>query len=1029
MIHLHTRSCYTLLESTLTIEQIIQAARNSGQTAVALTEKNVMFSAMTFIHQAIQADLKPIIGLETVLEMDQSKISVILYAKNNQGLSGLFELSSLLGLREQKILTRSEVQKYMEDLIVLTSGVDETIEQMIVQGDNEQLILLFEEMQEMNPDFFIAIALNDSPRQKHENITLKTIAQSISIPTLALSRIDYLNKEDHLALRLLQAIDAQKNIQDPSLHVRAHRYWRTPEEMELLYEADDLQMTDTIASMIHLKLPLESSTLPVFESRSKGNATSEEYLRALCKAGLQKRLNGRIQDLYSRRLDYELDMISKMGFCDYFLIVWDFIRYGRSKNILIGPGRGSAAGSLVAYCLGITHIDPVTANLLFERFLNPERISMPDIDTDIPDDRRDEIIRYVADKYGVDKTAHIVTFATLKARMAIRDTARALNIHVRDADQMCALLGKDPKITLKEAYENNRAFRNLVESRKTFRTLFEYASKIEGLPRHISVHAAGIILSGKPISHYAPLVDAGMAIPAVQFTMEHLEEIGLIKFDFLGLKNLSVIDSMNQMIKMRHGQKLDLFHLPLNDSKVYRILKNADTLGVFQLESDGIRQLIRKYQPENFEDIAAILALYRPGPMKNIGLFLEAKKRSRKRSKTVNTTLHPLLDPILSETGGVFLYQEQIMLAAQTIGGFSLAQADSLRKAMSKKNRELMDSYQNLFIEGAREKNIPQEKAKEIFEVMERFADYGFNKSHSYAYALIVYQMAYIKANFPLEFYLCNLDSCIGSASKSSAFLNECRSRKIRVLGVDINHSNLSYCIEGETVLRMPLTILKGMGSLLASKIIEERKLNGPYKDLFSTLARLIAIGISSANFETLIKAGAFDCFGFYRAGLLGSLERLIQYGRMVRVEGEGVLFSFDAVSPPMVEQKKESRMERTWMEKESYGFYLSDHPAIQWRNQYPGARSIRQIRQEIGNVETAGILKSVKIHKTKKGQDMAFAILEDENETIDLAIMPDLYSYLQSRGLLETMHGIHILGRKDQNRNSILVNRFDVLN
>lgn len=1024
MIHLHTRSCYTLLESTLKIEQIIQAALDHNQNAVALTEKNVMFSTMAFLHQAQKAGLKPVIGLEADVRMNESIVSLILYARNNQGLSHLFELSSLLGLREQKVLEKEEVLPYMEDLIVLTSGMDEQIDLMIEKGKNESLAELLEEIQEMNPDFFVSIALNDSSRQRANNHFLKTIAQSLSIPTVALSRIDYLNDSDSETLRLLQAIGHQKNLQDPSLRVRAHRYWRTEEEMKSLYDPEDLQMTETIAAMTNVSLPLERSDLPVFESESMGSASSSEYLRALCRAGLKKRRNGQVTPEYANRLAYELDMIEKMGFSDYFLIVWDFIRYGRSQDILIGPGRGSAAGSLVSYCLGITHIDPIQANLLFERFLNPERISMPDIDTDIPDDRRDEIIAYVASKYGNNHAAHIVTFATLKARMALRDTARALNIHVRVADQLCSLLGNDPKITLESAYRNNRQFRSLVDSRNSLKQLFEQASRIEGLPRHISVHAGGIILSGKPISQFAPLIDAGMQIPAVQFTMEYLEEIGLIKFDFLGLKNLSVIDAMNRKIEQIHGQRLDLLHLPLNDPKVYQLLRNADTLGVFQLESDGIRQLIRQYQPERFEDIAAILALYRPGPMKNIGLFLEAKRNRNSQNRRV---LHPALQDLLQETGGVFLYQEQIMKAAQIIGGFSLAQADSLRKAMSKKDHRLMESYRKLFIEGAANQGIEESKAVEIFEVMERFADYGFNKSHSYVYALIVYQMAYIKANYPQVFYLCNLNSCMGSASKTAAFLSECRSRNLPVYGVDLNLSDEEYRIENGA-LRMPFSILKGLGSMVSRKIIEERNIRGAFSDVFSAIARLLAAGISPNIIEVLTKAGAFDGFGISRTGMMAGMERLLQYGRMVRVDTDEVLFSFDAVSRPRIEQKPESKMDRALMEKEVYGFYISEHPAKSLRRRFPKAISIEQAARSTGIVEVIGLLKSIKSHMTKKNQEMAFGVLEDDSETIDLAIMPDLYAKSRTDGRLELMNLVRITGKKDKDRNSILVNTIDII-
>lgn len=1018
MIHLHTRSCSSLLESPIRIEQIIEAAKENHQEYAALTERNVMYSAMSFLHQCQKNAIRPIIGLEARVALSGSVHSMLLYAKNNRGLSALFQISTQIGTSEQKEVDAETVREFSEDLIILTSGMDEIFDELIQKNEADQLALLLEEMQTLGADFYVSIALNDSSRQREDNRFLKTIAHSLLIPTVALSRIDYMKEEDAETLRLLQAIDKGKNVMDPSLRVRTQRYWRSAAEMRELYEEDDLNQTDQIASMIDVSLPLPKSTLPEFR-REAGDASvsSSEYLRALANAGLKKRLNGKVPEEYRKRLDDELNIILSMGFADYFLIVWDFIRYARKQDILIGPGRGSAAGSLTAYCLGITHIDPIQSGLLFERFLNPERISLPDIDTDIPDDRRDELIAYLGRKYGEHRTAHIVTFATLKARMAIRDTARALSIHTRVADRMCALLGNDPKITLQKAYDENRRFRSFVQSEKAAMELYRQASRIEGLPRHASIHAGGIVISGQRIENYAPLIDLQAQIPAVQFTMEFLEELGLIKFDLLGLKNLSVLQSMNLLIEKRCGRRLDLLHLPLDDPKVYQLLSNADTLGVFQLESDGIRALLRQFRPRRFEDIAAVIALYRPGPMKNISIYLNARN-----SSSQSQGLHPLLDPILSETGGIFLYQEQIMQSAQIIGGFSLAQADSLRKAMSKKNRQLMDSYRNEFIEGAEARNIEPEKATEIFEVMERFADYGFNKSHSYAYALIVYQMAYIKANYPMEFYLPSLNSAIGSASKTSAWFTECLSRNIRIYPADINLSQDRYVPEDENGLRIPFNLLKGLGPMVSSRILEERKARGPFTDLYSALARLCAAGLSTSSLEVLIKSGAFDRFGFSRTALLDALDRLVQYARMIRVESDDVLFTFDAVSAPAIENRPESPMERAAMEKEAYGLYISEHPAVIYRKKHPSSLPVSEVKKRQGNVETLGVLKNVKPWKTRKGEPMCFASIEDENGTLDLAIMPDLYGSLSESGLLEPGRFLLIRGKKDARRDSVLV-------
>lgn len=1023
MIHLHTRSCYTLLESTLTIDEIIQAAIDNHQTSAVLTDRNVMFGTMEFIHKAQKAGLKPIVGLETEVRMSSADIPVVLLAKNNKGLQSLFLFSTLVSEKKEEAIPASLLKEHAPDLIVMTGGIDDSLEELCRRGENEAIASRLTELQEAAGTLYVSIALNDSVRQKDANHILKTISRNLQLPTVALSRINYLKDGDAARLRLLQAIGSQKNIQDPAVSVRAHRYYRTEEEMRQLYDEEDLAMTDVIASQISLSLPLFQSALPVYPNPK--HVPSDQYLSGLCRAGLNKRRNGHPEPEYIQRLEEELKVILSMGFADYFLIVWDFIRYGRKHDILIGPGRGSAAGSLVAYCLGITHIDPIANGLLFERFLNPERISMPDIDTDIPDDRRDEMIEYVSRLYGEGHAAHIVTFARMKAKMAIRDTARAFNIHVREADQLCKALGNDPKMTLQKAYDSIPSFRSLVNSRQTMKTLFEQALSVEGLPRHISIHAGGIVLSREPIVKSAPLIDAGASIPAVQFTMEYLEELGLIKFDFLGLRNLSALHEMTRRIREDTGMQLDLLKLPMDDPKVYSLLSRADTMGIFQLESDGIRSLLKSFRPSRFEDIAAILALYRPGPMKNISLYLDARKNHQKNS------LHPLLEPILAESNGIFLYQEQIMQAAQIIGGFSLAQADSLRKAMSKKNHDLMESYRSLFIKGAVGRGISREEALRIFSVMERFADYGFNKSHSYAYAMIVYQMSYIKANFPVQFYLCSLNSLMGSTPKTSAMILECRSRNLPVLNADLNSSGSVYTadmVRGQMVLRMPFTMIKGVSSLISEKIVAERNARGPFQDVHSALARLLAAGIGQSVLEVLVRGGAFDAFGVSPAGILQEMEQLLRYARMVRVDSQDTLFSFDAVSPPSIPQIPVSLLQKSAMEKEAYGFYASEHPAASFRRRIPAARSAASLKTGNGYVETVGVVTRIREHQTKQDKTMAFCTLEDESGQIDLAVMPELYQTEKQKGSLDPGKLLLVQGKKDQNRPSILVRQIEVL-
>lgn len=1004
-MHLHVKSCWSLLESPMTIDQIVARSKAEGNSAAVLCDHLTMFGTMDFLHACKKAGLKPVIGLE-VRVTDPWDLHFLLYATDNEALQNLYALSSLINTRPEKSLHLQEVIDHSKGCIVVNGGQDDLLLQMADHGQMEEMAELLETLRESFDSFYLAMAMLDSARHAAACKVQKSLARQLSIPTVALSRVDYEKEEDVETVRLMQAIDRQTHLKDAGLFFLFGRYWRSEQEMEALYDPEDLQAAASIIDAVHLDPDhLKQTDLPVFHN--KLNLDSESYLRALARAGLKKRMAGRIPEVYEKRLEYELDVICSMGFANYFLIVWDFIREARSRKILVGPGRGSAAGSLVAWCTGITHVDPVANGLLFERFLNPERISMPDIDTDIPDNRRDEVIAYVAERYGKAHVGHIVTFSTFKAKMALRDTGRVLNIHTRELDALCKRIPSVLNITLEQAMESSPAFAKMIHSRPQLEHLYEMARSIEGLPRHISIHAGGIVFSDLPLYRAAPVIDAGAQVPAVQFTMDHLEEIGLIKFDFLGLKNLSIIDDICSLIEQTTGNRPDLFRLPFDDPAVYRLLCSGQTLGVFQLESAGIRNLVVSYQPHRFEDIAAILALYRPGPMKNIGLYLEARKNPARQE-----VLHPLLEPVLQETYGVFLYQEQIMQAAQIIGRFTLAQADSLRKAMSKKKHDVMESYRSLFLEGAASQKIDAAQASHIFEVMERFADYGFNKSHSYAYGMIVYWMAYLKARFPLQFYASCLQSAISDKSKSAEYLQECRTRHIPLLGVDLNCSFERYTIENGA-LRLPLGVMKSQGGQLAAKILKERQIRGPFTNIYEAIARLLGAGITQAQIEGLIDAGALDGFGFSRASLRNGLERLIQYGYLIKVEQEDFLLNYDIASPPNLETIRDEAMEKVEREYKVLGFYFSEHPAITWRSRYPKARPISSIKARNGFCALVGRIASSHPHKTKNGSMMVFLSLEDESGSVDAAVMPDLYEKIQLD--LKTGALVYLEGQKNR--------------
>lgn len=1016
MIHLHTRSHYSLLEGTLTIDAIIQKALQSGQKAAVLSDHRSMFATMKFLRACKKAGLKPIIGLEFEVRRNEQIFSLLALARNTAGLQSLYALSTRLMSGEQA-LPFDQLKQYAADLVVMNAGADDLLESLAHESDLEAISEFFADLQDAAPDCYMAISLQDSPRYARSNQVFRSVAPSLGLECAALSRIEYGNPEEVKTLELLRAIGSSKTVGDPSIRTRSGRYWRSLEEMEQLYQPEELEITDQIAEKIGA-YEIPKAQLPVFINKT--GAPSSRYLTSLCHAGLKKRCGANIPAVYKARLERELDVILSMGFADYFLIVWDFIREARKRNILVGPGRGSAAGSLVAYCLGISHIDPVANGLLFERFLNPSRISMPDIDTDFPDNRRDEIIDYVQDVYGRYHAAHIVTFAREKTKSALRDCARALGLPLREVDRLCKMLPNTPGLTLHDAYQNNRQFASLIDNNPRLALVYESACQIEGFPRHASIHAGGIVLARDPILNQAPLLEVGENLPAVQFTMDYLEEIGLIKFDFLSLRNLTTLAAMADEVVRQSGRSLDLLKLPLNDPSVYSLLRNGQTLGIFQLESSGIRDLIVRYKPERFEDIAAILALYRPGPMKNIDLFLSARFHPQLRK-----SIHPLLDDLLAETGGIFVYQEQIMEAARILGDFSLAEADSLRKAMSKKKPEEMARWEAKFVAGASQKQIEEGRAREIFQTMSHFAEYGFNKSHSYVYGLIVYQMAWIKARWPLAFYQCSLNACIGSGARTSAFLQECKSRRIPVAPISLNCSSQTYIVQNRA-LRMPLSLVKSINRQAIEKIEQERREHGPYTDPCLSVLRLLHIGLSSASVLALIQAGAFDDQQVSRESLENAYEEIVRLADLVMFDEKTNTWQFAGVTPPTIIPCPPQMMERLNREKELLGFYTSQHPSAILRQNDRRLKSVAAIAGQMGEFEICGIIHSIKEHKTRTGKQMAFAIVSDDTGDADLAIMPWVYEKVLP--VLKNNQFVRLAVKKDDNK-SMMVRQLYLLN
>ena len=704
-----------------------------------------------------------------------------------------------------------------------------------------------------------------------------------------------------------------------------------------------------------------------------------------------------------------------MNYADYFLIVYDFIRFARSKEIYVGPGRGSAAGSLVAYCLGITHVDPIHYHLLFERFLNPERISLPDIDTDFPDNRRDEVIEYVRERYGEAHVAHIITFNTLGAKQVLRDIGRVMKIHPREIDMLCKQIPYMPKVTLQYAYDQNPKFKQMIHASAQLRQLYASALKLEGLPRHASLHAAGIVFAGEDIISVCPLIEVDEGMYATQFTMEYLEELGLIKMDFLGLRNLTIIDDIVHAIQADQKEQIDIVKVPLDDPKVYDLLCETDTIGIFQLESEGIKNLIRQLQPREFEDIVATIALYRPGPMENIPEYLK-----RRADPSLVDIIHPSLASILEHTYGIMIYQEQIMQIAQKMAGFSLAKADNLRKAISKKHGNEIRQLEQDFIMGALQRGYEEALAKRVYELIKKFANYGFNRSHSVAYALVAYQMAYLKANWPLYFFRALLNSVIGSESKTSEYIFEAKKRGIHVLSPSVNTSQKRYVIE-QDALRYPLSGIKNIGSVVCTLLQEDRDQHGYYQDYFDFIARMVSKKVNKKTVEILIYAGALDEFKLNRATMIASLDDAYRYGELVKIEDENqIMIDFDLVSRPAIKMMKEHAAQRSAKEREVIGFYLSEHPIAQIRARVDESLlPLIIVNKKRGFVKFLCVLERLREHRTKKGELMVFGSGADDSGKMDLVIFPSTYQ--QYRDIL--IKGTYLLveGTKKEDHSCIV--------
>ena len=1000
------------------IPTMVQKAKTLGFSALALSDLNTMHGSLEFVYACHKEGIQPIIGLEFDTQFEAQKCSILCIAKNNEGYQALMEISSKLNCDERRIDFES-IGKYTQSLFVIVYSDQSIFDQAFINDDEAEILRRMRLIQSIIPDVLLGINRQEEHYYQVQNMRLKVLLKSIGIRSVAAHRVLYAEADHDEHHRVLKAIGLQKLLSDKQLTLERYRYLLSEAELAQLYAEDDLKMSDWIASQCKVEWNPAQTRLPKFQAPDN-SLNSAQYLTQLCLAGLDKRFDNQPIDLqYRSRLKYEIDVIVSMQYEDYFLIVWDFIRFAKTQGIYVGPGRGSAAGSLVSYCLGITHVDPIEHDLLFERFLNPERISLPDIDTDFPDNRRDEVIQYVVQKYGKDHVAHISTFGTLAAKQVLRDVGRVMEISVRELDSISKTIPQTLKITLAQAYEQSTRFKQLIASDERYQKLFRIASALEGLPRHISTHAAGVVMSSVPLKHVVPLIQIEQDMLSTQFTMDHLEALGLIKMDFLGLRNLTIIDEVVQAIKHRDGGTFNILKIPMDDQKTLALVRNVDTVGIFQLESDGMKNLLRQMKTSRFEDIVATIALFRPGPMENIPEYIQARQNPDKVVYPVQA-----IKPIVESTFGIMIYQEQIMQVAQRMAGFSLAKADLLRKAMSKKKADDLSKLEEAFLKGCIQNGFSEETAQTVYALIFKFANYGFNKSHSVAYAMISYQMAYLKANYPDLFFVALLNSVIGSESKTFEYLQEAKAHRVSVLNPSVNNSLDHYALE-EKAIRFPLLIIKGVGTALNQAILKERA-KGSFNDFYDFVVRMSTYRISKANFEALIDAGAMDDFKLSRNSMKASLQDALDYADMVRIEhNQQISIDTSLVKPLAMVIVKDDLLEKAERERLVLGYYLSDHPLTHLKQELNVLQSIIHLNVSSSSQTFIAMIKKVKTHRTKNGAMMAFIQLIDESGELDGVLMPQLYQGLEERLKINRIVKISGLIEKEK---SCLIKKIEII-
>jgi DNA polymerase-3 subunit alpha len=984
-------------------------------SACAITDHGVLFGLVDFYLRCREKGIKPILGCEVYVanrtrhdrtpHVDDDPYHLVLLAENEVGYANLLKLASLAfteGFYYKPRVDRELLASHSKGIIALSACLSGEVASLFTRGQEDAAVRCAQEYLDIfgADSFFLEVQANGIPVQHEVNQFLVKTAKTLGLGLVATGDVHYLRQEDARAHSVLLCIQTATNVDDPGRlkFPTKEFYLKSADEMYKHFAEIPEACENTVRIADRCKVDLDFDTVHVPQFSPPQGRTTGEYLRSLCDEGAARRF-GLIPDEARHRLDYELGIIDKMGYSGYFLIVWDFIRFAKSRGIYVGPGRGSAPGSLVAYCLGITDIDPLKYGLFFERFLNPERVTMPDIDIDFCYERRGEVIDYVAQKYGADKVAQIITFGTMAARAAIRDVGRALRFSYAEVDRIAKLVPAELNMTIDRALEMVPELAAAAAENDRVNLLITIARALEGLPRHPSVHAAGVVISRDPLTNHVPLYKSPEGVVTTQFAMEDLEKLGIVKMDFLGLRTLTVIGKTVQIIKHTRGKDVDMDAIPLDDPEVYEMLRRADSAGLFQLESGLFQNLLREVKPTRFEDIIAIVALGRPGPMVMTGDFVRGK-----HNEASVTYPHPALEGILKPTYGVMLYQEQVMQVASELAGFTLGEADLLRRAMGKKKPEVIAGLRDRFVEGAVGRGVSRRVAEEIFALIERFAGYGFNKAHSAAYALISYQTAYLRCHYYTEFMAATLTSVMGSSDRVAVYIDDCRARGVPVLPPDINESVVDFTVVGEGI-RFGLGAVKNVGSAAADAIIHARKSGGQFRSIADFCERVDLAAVNRKALESLIRCGAFDSFG-RRKALLAVMDSVVdQVSARQRQQVAGQTSFFDLFDQPgefgteavvLPDVREFSPEQVLAMEKELLGIYLSGHPLDPLRDIISGisTASARDLGgfAEGKEVTLAGIILSKKQISTKDGQLMAFVQLEDLTGQVEVVVFPRVF-------------------------------------